>query len=123
MSSKWFSGRALRIHVLSLLWIALCAGAAWWQISRAVGGNALSWVYAIEWPVFAGAGIYVWWHLLNTAPVTAQEREERRVLEEELRAQAQASKRRPDDEDDALRAYNDHLATLADNDRSQKEQP
>jgi DNA-binding transcriptional regulator of glucitol operon len=123
MMTTWFSRRALRIHVLCLAWIGVCGGAAWWQISRAVGGNALSWVYAIEWPVFAGAAVYVWWHLLHTAPVSAQEREERRALEEELRAQTQASKRRPEDEDDALRAYNDHLASLAENDRSQREQP
>lgn len=120
MAIQWFSRRALRIHVLSFLWIGLCTLAAWWQISRAVGGNALSWVYAIEWPVFAAGGVYTWWHLLHTKPVTPEEREQRRALEDDRRAQAQAAKRRPDEEDDALKAYNDHLATLAQDDQTQR---
>ena len=123
MTSRWFSRRALRIHVLSLLWVGVCAAAAWWQISRAADGNALSWVYAIEWPVFALGGIYVWWRLLHTEPVTAEQREERRKLEEGLRAQAHASKRRPDDEDEALKAYNDHLANLAAEDQTRRTEP
>ena len=29
-------------------------------IGRAVGGNLLSYAYAVEWPVFAGFVIFVW---------------------------------------------------------------
>jgi hypothetical protein len=33
---------------------------AWWQIDRARGGNALSFGYAFEWPLFALFVIFVW---------------------------------------------------------------
>jgi hypothetical protein len=32
----------------------------WWQLSRAQGGNAISWGYAFEWPVFALFTITLW---------------------------------------------------------------
>ncbi|BCB87274.1 hypothetical protein Psuf_045870 [Phytohabitans suffuscus] len=32
----------------------------WWQISRAAGGNTLSWAYAFEWPVFAAFVVFIW---------------------------------------------------------------
>jgi len=32
----------------------------WWQLGRAQGGNAISWGYALEWPVFAIFTLAVW---------------------------------------------------------------
>ncbi|SDD19222.1 hypothetical protein [Glycomyces harbinensis] len=32
----------------------------WWQLSRAQGGNAISWGYAFEWPVFAIFTLVLW---------------------------------------------------------------
>jgi hypothetical protein len=32
---------------------------------RALGGHSFSWLYVVEWPLFAGFGIYVWWTLLH----------------------------------------------------------
>jgi hypothetical protein len=31
-----------------------------WQLHRAEAGNALSWAYTFEWPVFAGFAIVFW---------------------------------------------------------------
>jgi hypothetical protein len=31
-----------------------------WQFRRALGGNALSWAYTFEWPVFAVFGVVFW---------------------------------------------------------------
>jgi hypothetical protein len=31
-----------------------------WQLRRAVAGNALSWAYTFEWPIFAGFAIVFW---------------------------------------------------------------
>ena len=39
------------------------AGMLWlgdWQLRRALAGNELSWAYTIEWPLFAGFGMYFW---------------------------------------------------------------
>ena len=113
MTSRWLSPRALLLHLCMLVWVAGCVAAGWWQMSRALDGNSLSWVYTVEWPVFALAGVAGWWALIHTDPATADERAERKVFEEEQRAAAQAAKRRPDEEDPALAAYNDHLAQLA----------
>jgi hypothetical protein len=73
---------------------------------------------AIEWPVFALGGLFAWWLLIHTSPVTQEERDERRAFEEHQRSLTQAAKRRPEDEDDALRVYNDYLAEQARADES-----
>ena len=113
MRTRWLSPRALFLHLAMVLWVGGCIAAGWWQISRAVDGNSLSYLYAIEWPVFAIGGVVVWWLLLHTAAATPEEREERKAFEEHQRAVAQGAKRRPEDEDDQLRAYNDYLAQQA----------
>jgi hypothetical protein len=43
-----------------------CGVAAWWQITRASDGNGLSYLYAIEWPIFAVLGVYFWWMFIHT---------------------------------------------------------
>jgi hypothetical protein len=50
-----------------LAWHAFAVAAAWgmlwlgdWQFHRAEGGNALSWAYTIEWPIFTLFGVIFW---------------------------------------------------------------
>lgn len=50
-----------------LAWHAFAVVAAWgmlwlgdWQYHRAIGGNALSWAYTFEWPVFVIFGVVFW---------------------------------------------------------------
>jgi hypothetical protein len=50
-----------------LAWHAFAVAAFWgmcwlgdWQLHRALGGNALSWAYTVEWPIFAVAGAVFW---------------------------------------------------------------
>jgi len=83
------SSRPFRVLALSaamVLWIAGCLAAGWWQATRAMDGNAFSYLYAIEWPIFALAGVVIWWLVLHTAPVTPAEREERKAFEAAQRA-------------------------------------
>jgi hypothetical protein len=54
-------------HVAMVVLVSGFLGLGWWQVSRAAGGNTLSWGYAIEWPVFAGFVLYVWWRELRHA--------------------------------------------------------
>lgn len=63
---RWLSKRALSLHAGVLFFVPACAAAAWWQITRATDGNGLSYLYAVEWPVFAILGIYFWWMLIHT---------------------------------------------------------
>jgi hypothetical protein len=50
-----------------LAWHACAVLAAWgmlwlgdWQFHRAEGGNALSWAYTFEWPIFTAFGVIFW---------------------------------------------------------------
>jgi DNA-binding transcriptional regulator of glucitol operon len=47
-------------HVLTVVLIAGFLALGWWQLSRATGGNALSWAYTVEWPVFAAFVAFMW---------------------------------------------------------------
>ena len=66
----WLSPRALKLHAVILIvvptFLALCA----WQITRALGGNSLSWAYVFEWPIFAGYAVYMWWRFVHEAADT-----------------------------------------------------
>ncbi len=66
--SRWLSPRALLLHLEVVLVAPACVGAGWWQATRALAGNGLSWVYSVEWPVFALLAIAGWWHLLHEDP-------------------------------------------------------
>ena len=72
---RWFSPRALLLHLEFWIIVAGCAVATWWQAHRALAGNGLSWFYTFEWPIFAGIAIAAWWHLIHEDP---QERAARR---------------------------------------------
>ena len=96
-----------------VLWVGGCGAAAWWQVSRAAHGNALSFMYAIEWPVFAVMGVLGWWALIHSEEVTDVERQERQEYERKMRAEAQIARAlSAEPEDSTLAAYNDHLANI-----------
>ncbi|MEU9826569.1 hypothetical protein [Micromonospora chersina] len=54
-------------HVAMVVLVVGFLGLGWWQVTRAAGGNTLSFGYAIEWPVFAGFVVFVWWRELRHA--------------------------------------------------------
>jgi hypothetical protein len=55
LTPGWLAWHALMVAaVVTMLWLGA------WQLSRAAGGNALSWGYAIQWPVFAGFTVFLW---------------------------------------------------------------
>jgi integral membrane protein len=65
---RWFSRRALLLHVEVAIVAPGCVAAGWWQATRALAGNQLSWVYSIEWPIFALLALAGWWHLVHEDP-------------------------------------------------------
>jgi len=72
--SRWFSRRALLLHLYTVLIIAACLTACWWQVTRALAGNGLSWFYSFEWPGFALVALAAWWHLVHEDEETRQAR-------------------------------------------------
>ena len=111
---KYFSRRAIGIHVALVGWIIMCALAAWWQVGRAIQGNSLSFLYSIEWPLFAILGLLGWYALLNLEKVTEGQQRARGEYEQMMREQAREARQvAAEAEDPALKAYNDHLEELA----------
>lgn len=129
MRSSWLSGRAIRLHVAMIVLVATMAGLTWWQASRALSGNTLSYVYAFEWPLLAGVVVYMWWDLLHDRPRRAGERPEvsgaagptaNGAASNGASGPANGAAPEPspavagyrDDEDEELAAYNRYLAEL-----------
>jgi len=74
---RWLSRRALLLHLEVAVVAPGCAVAGWWQATRALSGNGLSWFYSVEWPVFALLAIWGWWHLLHEDPDAYRRRKAR----------------------------------------------
>ena len=66
--SRWLTRRALLLHLEVAVVAPGCVIAGWWQATRALAGNGLSWVYSVEWPLFALLAIWGWWHLIHEDP-------------------------------------------------------
>ncbi|GGL02440.1 hypothetical protein [Mangrovihabitans endophyticus] len=117
-------------HVVALVLVLSFLGLGWWQWSRAAGGNALSWGYAVEWPVFAAFVVFLWLREVRSArPAdqasdTTEQPGDRREATELVGSptrngygrpvRAPAGSTPPTDHDDPeLAAYNDYLSWLA----------
>lgn len=102
-------------HVLAVALIVGFLGLGWWQLSRATGGNALSWAYTIEWPIFAAFVAFMWvrevrLELGRDAPATDAPVARPEVRRPVRVARPSAPADQPADPD--LDAYNDYLAWL-----------
>lgn len=105
-------------HVLAVALIVGFLALGWWQLGRASAGNALSWAYTVEWPVFAAFVAFMWvrevrLELRANDPAPAPEPAEteqagvRRPVRVPHRAAPVAEPADPE-----LDAYNDYLAWL-----------
>ncbi len=132
MKRLWTPAWIVR-HAAMVVLVAGFLGLGWWQLSRAAGGNAISWGYAVEWPVFAGFVVFVWWrevrHELRGRPGPSGDAAgaaEPRPAAQSPAAATRPEVRRPvrvargavpvpDGEDPDLAAYNHYLRWLNDN--------
>ena len=97
----------LRLHVALAIVVPGCAAAGVFELTRALGGNELSWVYVFEWPLFGVFAVYMWWRLLHDEwPATG----DARTHTADRPAADCASV--PDDGDPELAAWNRYLARL-----------
>jgi hypothetical protein len=74
----WWSRYAIRLHVILLAGLTLCAVASWIEWTRALEGHVLAWAYAFEWPLFAVLGTGMWWRLLRAESRPQRLRQRRR---------------------------------------------
>ena len=54
-----------RIHLGLFLAELICIPAFIFELTRAVGGNTLSWAYVFEWPLLGLYAVYMWHKLLQ----------------------------------------------------------
>jgi len=111
------------MHLGVLLFVPGCALAAWWQITRAFDGNGLSYLYSVEWPIFAIVAVYFWWQLIHTDYDTVGLKGLRRqaAAEQAGNGSGEEATGHPDapqrpvveTDDPELAAYNARLAQLA----------
>jgi hypothetical protein len=116
--ARWLNRRALLAHLVIVIWFPGCLIAGWWQVTVALSGDHLAYLYSVEWPVFAIFGVVVWWHLIHDDPETTGARalfHLRAARPVETGPTAPVT-RRPDEEDEQLAAYNNFLEQLAAND-------
>jgi hypothetical protein len=139
----WTTPRALVAHAALVVWVPGCAVACWWQVTVALSGDSLGWVYAVMWPCFALFGTIFWWHFVHDDPDTVGRRGLRRLQQATTSGEARSDGRdvdaraidardidardigahepdvgptaleRAEVDDPELAAYNDYLAALA----------
>ena len=112
---RWLGWHALMVAaVLGMLALGN------WQLQRAEAGNALSWAYTFEWPVFAGFAIVFWAKTIRdefrppvsdrTAPGDLKLPGGRpAAVTVDSAGEAEAA---DDEDDEELAAYNAYLARL-----------
>ena len=120
----WFSRRAVKLHVVILIVVPAFAALCLWQVSRALGGNSLSWAYVFEWPLFAAYAVYMWWRFVHEAAqdgspgdtATPDSGGQDAAAAPAAAPQPETPQERQDDAD--MAAYNDYLAQLAEKDKA-----
>jgi hypothetical protein len=110
LRTPWLTGKALRLHATLIVVVFGCLAAGGFELSRALAGNRLSWVYVFEWPFFAGFSVVVWWRLLHgddpAGPASAPHPPQAPGVRPTPAPNGDAI------EDDQLRAWQDYLTRL-----------
>jgi hypothetical protein len=113
-----FKPRWLGWHALMVLSVLGMLALGNWQLHRAEAGNALSWAYTFEWPIFAGFAIVFWAKTIRDEfhpPVPKGTPAGELALPggQPVPRPAGAGDEPPTEaEDEELAAYNDYLARL-----------
>ena len=102
-------------HLLMVVSVAGMLALGWWQFRRAVSGNALSWAYTFEWPVFAVFAVVFWAKTIRDefSPPDTDEAPDRAEYAVGSYAESRGKELlvwEPEDPD--LAAYNAYLARL-----------
>jgi len=120
VSVRWFSGRAVRLHATTLFVVGICLVLGWWQLTRALSGNTLSWAYTIEWPFFGGYAVFMWWKLLHEDPRGRPLRARVGLGQEKPRQGKPRRTEKDSEEDEKLAEYNKYLEELNASDRPRR---
>jgi hypothetical protein len=75
VTSRLTGASAIKTHLTLVIGLALCVAAFWFELSRAEGGNELSWAYVFEWPLLGVFAVYMWWKILHPGFTIRRSRE------------------------------------------------
>ena len=115
ISPKWLGWHVfVLLSVLGMLWLGN------WQLRRAESGNALSWAYTFEWPLFAIFAVVFWVKTIRDEvhpPVQAEPRDAVALpggipVPPPGAPRPPGGDEEPGEDDEELAAYNDYLARL-----------
>jgi DNA-binding transcriptional regulator of glucitol operon len=122
---KLFTFKWVLLHVLFLVAFGVCVRLGWWQWDRAKShsGTMQNFGYALQWPLFAGFVVLLWWRavhdVLHPKPADEEtvEQPTTQLAGSVAPAAAAASATTvpalpTDDEDPEVAAYNRYLASL-----------
>ena len=84
----------------------------YWQFTRAMNGNGLSWAYTFEWPLFAIFGVVFWARTIRDEIRIRRGTDGSGTAAEPLRLPVGSVLSAPADDDPQLAAYNAYLARL-----------
>lgn len=111
----------LTTHLAAVVVVPGCIVLCWWQVTRALSGNTLSWAYVFEWPIFAAYGVYMWWKLIHDHPATNRSEDEKtdaatatggHGTDPGSGAEAGGAVTADADDDEEMASYNRYLAAL-----------
>jgi hypothetical protein len=77
---RWHS--LIRLHIPFVVGVAGCLFAGWFELTRALAGREVAWVYALEWPFFAFMGTLIWWRVLHDSPTRAVAPDDPRAIDQ-----------------------------------------
>ena len=115
ITPRWLGWHLLVIvSILGMLWLGD------WQLHRALAGNALSWAYTFEWPMFAIFALVFWGKTIRDEVHPPAEAEPADAVglpggapvapPASIRPDGDAGE--PGEDDEELAAYNAYLARL-----------
>jgi hypothetical protein len=111
--------RWLGWHLAMVVSVAGMLALGYWQLRRAEEGNALSWAYTFEWPIFAVFAVVFWAKTIrdefvppDTDPAGTELAAGVRPDGSAGRDGQQPDQAEPEPEDEDLAAYNAYLARL-----------
>ena len=116
--SRLFSWRTMRLHLALAVCVVAFGLLANWQFRRAIGGNSLSWAYAVEWPLFMVYAFVLWRRLLLDELGVVGRFESRyllRILPRWAKTRVERSQLRDKEQENARQRYNEYLGSLGDN--------
>jgi hypothetical protein len=113
--------RDVALTVLTVVLVPGFLAMGYWQLTRALSGNSLSWAYVFEWPLFAAYLLYIRWRLAReqrpTVATPGGEADGAAAATAWGPGDGRGQDGEADGEDEELAAYNRYLAALEESGR------